>query len=212
MNVPSQDDFIDIHTHGALPEPGIFRVENLMAHENRMPVNTGQMAFTAGVHPWHLNDQNRKIQLEYIHEIASNPLLVALGEAGFDRLRGPSLALQRTVFEDQVRLAGDVQKPLVIHCVRWWDELLQAHKKFKPHKPWMVHGFRGKKELGLQLVSCGMYISFWFDFIIRPEASALVRALPRERIFLETDGADIDIREIYRKVADDLSVTVEELK
>ncbi len=212
MNVPSQDDFIDIHTHDAVPAPGIFKVENLMAHENRILNYADRMAFTAGIHPWHLNDQNRQSQFDYIREIASSPFLIAIGEAGFDRLRGPSIELQRSVFYDQVQLAAEVQKPLVIHCVRWWEELLLAHKKYKPHKPWMVHGFRGKKELALQLISCGMYISFWFDFIVRTEASALVRALPKERIFLETDGADIDIREIYSKVANDLSVTVEELK
>jgi len=212
MNLPSQDDFIDIHTHGALPSPGIFSVETLMAHENRLPVETRGMAFTAGIHPWHLNDGNRKEQLDFIHEIAGNPLLIAIGEAGFDRFRGPSLELQRSTFEEQVKIAGEVQKPLVIHCVRWWEELLQVHKKFKPHKPWLVHGFRGKKELGLQLISNGMYISFWFDFIVRPEASELIRALPVDRIFLETDGADADIRDIYRKVAGDLSKTVDELK
>jgi len=57
-----------------------------------------------------------------------------------------------------------------------------------------------------------MYISFWFDFIIRPVSSALVKKLPKDRIFLETDGADIDIRDIYKKVSVDLEMKVEELK
>jgi len=212
MNLPSQDDFIDIHTHGAVPSPGIFSVETLMAHEERKPEETIGLVFTAGIHPWYLNESNRKEQLEYIRGVAANPCLIAIGEAGFDRLRGPSMDLQRSTFEEQVEIAEEVHKSLIIHCVRWWDELLLAHKKFKPHKPWLVHGFRGKKELGLQLISSGMYISFWFDFIVRPEASELVRALPADRIFLETDGADVDIRDIYRKVAVDLSITVADLK
>ena len=57
-----------------------------------------------------------------------------------------------------------------------------------------------------------MYISFWFDFIIRPESSDLVRFIPRERIFLETDGADTDIRNIYGKVANDLGISIADLK
>jgi hypothetical protein len=36
--------------------------------------------------------------------------------------------------------------------------------------------------------------------------------MPKERIFLETDGADIDIAEIYKKVASDIDLTVVELK
>jgi TatD DNase family protein len=212
MNLPLQDDFIDIHTHGASPSDGTFSVENLMAHEKRTPVGTRGMAFTAGIHPWHTDEDSYGEQLDFIRTIAASPLLIAIGEAGFDKLRGPSTDLQRRIFEEQLKIAAGVQKPVVIHCVRSWDELLRAHKKHKPSRPWMVHGFRGKKELGLQLVSCGMYISFWFDFIVRPEASELVRAIPKERIFIETDGADIDIKDIYRKVAGDLSLSVDELK
>ena len=67
--------------------------------------------------------------------------------------------------------------------------------------PWLIHGFRGNIELAQQLISKGMYLSFWFDFVIRPESSELLRSLPKDRIFLETDGADVDIRDIYKKVA-----------
>jgi Tat protein secretion system quality control protein TatD with DNase activity len=57
-----------------------------------------------------------------------------------------------------------------------------------------------------------MYLSFWFDFVIRPESAKLLKSLPKERIFLETDGSDIDIRMIYEKVATDLDIPVDELK
>ncbi|NLA49469.1 MAG: hydrolase TatD, partial [Bacteroidales bacterium] len=93
-----------------------------------------------------------------------------------------------------------------------WDELLGAHKRLRPSGPWLVHGFRGNKDLAAQLLSKGMSLSFWFSFIIRPEAGKLIRSLPRERIFLETDGSGTDIRDIYRKVSADLDITVPELK
>ena len=78
--------------------------------------------------------------------------------------------------------------------------------------PWLVHGFRGKPDLAQQLVSKGMYLSFWFDFVMRPEAIPLLKSVPKERIFLETDGADIDIRDIYNKVSADLDISVDDLK
>ena len=78
--------------------------------------------------------------------------------------------------------------------------------------PWLVHGFRGKPDLALQLISKGMYISFWFDFVMRPESARLIRSLPKERIFLETDGSGVDIRDIYNKVSADLEITIDELK
>jgi TatD DNase family protein len=212
MNLPQPGEYIDIHTHDAKPADGVFAVENLMAHENMKPENIPVRAFTAGIHPWHLNENNREQLLEYVRNIATNEGLIAFGEAGFDKIRGPSVELQRSVFAEQVKIACENRKPLVIHCVRSWDELLAAHKNLKPVTPWLVHGFRGKKELALQLIKKGMYLSFWFDFVLRPESSDLIRFLPKERIFLETDGADVDIMEIYRKVSVDLAIDVDELK
>ena len=212
MNLPEPDDYIDIHTHNAKPAKGIFAVENLMAHENLMPGTITAKAFTAGIHPWHLNEFNRDQLLEYVSNVAGDPNLIAFGEAGFDKLRGPSVELQTSTFAEQVKIAGEYNKPLVIHCVRAWEELLAAHRKMKPLTPWLVHGFRGKQELALQLIKRGMYLSFWFDFVMRPESAELLRFLPNDRIFLETDGADVDIRDIYRKVSIDLGMNAEELK
>jgi len=212
MNLPEPDDYIDIHTHNAKPAKGIFAVENLMAHENLMPGTITAKAFTAGIHPWHLNEFNRDKLLEYVSNVAGDPNLIAFGEAGFDKLRGPSVELQTSTFAEQVKIAGEYNKPLVIHCVRAWEELLAAHRNMKPLTPWLVHGFRGKKELALQLIKRGMYLSFWFDFVMRPDSAELLRFLPNYRIFLETDGADVDIRDIYRKASIDLGMDVDELK
>jgi TatD DNase family protein len=142
----------------------------------------------------------------------SLPGIIAIGEAGFDKLRGPSSELQRITFEEQVSVSEKAMKPVIIHCVRAWDELLAVQKKTRPKMPWLVHGFRGNKELAAQLISKGMYLSIWFEFALRPESAELIRHLPRDRFFLETDGADVDIRKIYEKVAGDLIIEVEELK
>lgn len=212
MKIPQPDDFINIHTHNSLIADGVFAVENLMAHENLKPDNNTADAFTAGIHPWYLNEHNRKEQIGFIKTLAENSDVIAIGEAGFDKLRGPSIEIQRTTFREQAKIAEEAGKPLIIHCVRAWDELLISNKTLKPGKPWLVHGFRGKKELALQLVSRGMYLSFWFDFVLRPESADLLRFVPNDRIFLETDGADVSIIDIYRKVANDLAISLEELK
>ena len=143
---------------------------------------------------------------------AGDKNVAAIGEAGYDKLKGPPVDLQRKIFEEQVKISEEYGKPLVIHCVRSWDELLASHKKLKPAMPWLVHGFRGKKELARQLISRRMYLSFWFDFILRPESAELLRSLPRERIFMETDGSGVSIKDVYQKVAADLGIGVDELK
>jgi TatD DNase family protein len=212
MNIPQPDDFINIHTHNSLIADGVFAVENLMAHENLKPDDIAADAFTAGIHPWYLNEHNGKEQIGFIRTLAGNSEVIAIGEAGFDKLRGPSMEIQRAAFKEQVKIAEEAGKPLIVHCVRAWDELLASYKTLDPVKPWLVHGFRGKKDLALQLISKGMYLSFWFDFVLRPESADLLRFVPNERIFLETDGADVSITDIYRKVANDLAISIEELK
>ncbi len=212
MNLPEQGNFIDIHVHGGIPAADIFILESLMAHEEKIPEKISGVGYTYGIHPWFLDQSNHKQQISTVEKIIGQPDILAVGEAGFDKLRGPTLELQREVFEKQVFISERYMKPIIIHCVRAWDELLAVHKNQKPGMPWMIHGFRGSIELAKQLISKGMYLSFWFDFVLRNESADLLRSLPTDKIFLETDGADVDIREIYKKVSGDLDLSVEELK
>jgi TatD DNase family protein len=212
MHLPLNGDYIDIHVHSGKPSEGNFILESLMAHEEKVPWNIPGVAYTFGIHPWFLNEDNFNQQLKSVEHIARNKEIIAIGEAGFDKLRGPSIELQRKVFEEQIALSEALKKPVVIHCVRAWEELLSVQKKLKPRMTWLIHGFRGNAELAGQLLSKGMYLSFWFDFVLRPNAGVLLRQLPADRIFLETDGADVSIRTIYNKVAEDLGLSVGELK
>ena len=212
MYLPQPGDYIDIHVHGGLPASGIFILESLMAHEGKLPVDVSGIAYTYGIHPWFLNEENHKQLINSVENTVIQPEIIAIGEAGFDRLRGPSPELQSRVFEEQIIISEKISKPIVIHCVRAWDELLAVYKKIKPKMPWLIHGFRGNVELASQLLTKGFYLSFWFDFILRPESKELLKQLPADRIFLETDGADVDIKSIYNKVATDLDLSVDELK
>jgi TatD DNase family protein len=212
MNFPQPGDYIDMHTHNGKPSTGVFIIESLMAHETKQPGNESGVAYTFGIHPWFLNESNHKRLIKCVEESVDHPNVLAIGEAGFDKLRGPSIDLQQEVFGEQVAMAETWNKPVIIHCVKAWDELLSVRKKLRPKTPWMIHGFRGSVELAGQLISKGFYLSIWFEFAARPESAKMLKSLPKERIFLETDGADIDIRDIYSKVAVDLDMTVDELK
>jgi TatD DNase family protein len=212
MNLPETGDFIDIHIHDGNPSDGVFLLQSLMAHEAKKPESLPGIAYTIGIHPWFLTGENLEDQFNSVRNMAGIPEIIAIGEAGFDHLKGPSLQIQMEAFEKQIILSEQVKKPVIIHCVRAWDEILAVHKKLRPKMKWMIHGFRGQARLANQLLSKGMYLSFWFDFVIRPEAGILLKQLPKERIFLETDGADIDIRKIYDKVAVDLNLSVDDLK
>ena len=147
MHLPKPGDYIDIHVHGGTSSPRNIFLESLMAHEGKTPENISGVAFTYGIHPWFLNEENHKHLLNAVENNACLPDVIAIGEAGFDRLRGPSMQLQRLAFEEQIAISEELMKPVVIHCVRAWDELLAAQKKIKPKMSWLVHGFRGNVNL-----------------------------------------------------------------
>ena len=68
--------------------------------------------------------------------------------------------LQKEVFLAQANLAEETHKPLIIHCVKAWADLIACKKAVKPEMPWIIHGFRGNGELASQLVRLGFYLSF----------------------------------------------------
>ena len=133
--------------------------------------------------------------------------VVAIGEAGLDTLAESPMDLQKEVFLAQANLAEETHKPLIIHCVKAWADLIACKKAVKPEMPWIIHGFRGNGELASQLVRLGFYLSFGDRF----NPSALRAAWP-DFLFLETDDKSIDIRRVYQNVAEALDIPEEKLR
>ena len=69
--------------------------------------------------------------------------------------------------------------------------------------PWIIHGFRGKKQLAEQLLGAGLYLSFG----VRYNPEALHSAWAAGRLLLETDESPVLIHTLYRQVAEELQIT-----
>ena len=82
-----------------------------------------------------------------LEELVRHPQVLAVGEAGLDKLADAPMDLQVEVFRCQACLAEEVGKPLVIHLVKAVDELLKVKRDLRPSNPWIIHGFRGKAAL-----------------------------------------------------------------
>lgn len=166
--------YTDIHTHGPAA-PGVIR--NLDVFEEPQPGYN----YSAGIHPWESDGEKA---LEWFDRMAVHPQVVAIGEAGLDKLRGAAPDIQTRLFVHQARRAEEVAKPLIIHCVRAYGELLGLRRLLKPSQPWIIHGFRGKAALARQLLDAGFCLSFGTQY--NPEAYAIT---PPERLYHETDTA-----------------------
>ena len=134
----------------------------------------------------------------------ANGAFVAIGPRAC--LAATPWTVQERLFEEQARLADELDKPLVIHCVKAWDRLLLFKKRLSPHVPWVIHGFRGGMALAGQLAAAGFYFSLGLF-----HQEAVSRGLPIERLFLETDDRSADIRELYVRVAAERSMPQPEL-
>lgn len=193
----------DIHTHRT-PSDADRTITSFSVMHQTVDVNA--VYVSVGIHPWHLTGNNAEERIQALKEALNHERVVALGEAGFDRLRGASLDVQTAVFRQEVALAEEYRRPMVIHCVRAFNELLQVKKELRPDQPWIIHGFRGKESVARELLRHDLYLSFGEKF--QPDA---LRAVPDDRLFIETDESLESIEDICRRIAEARGVSPEEL-
>ena len=131
---------------------------------------------------------------------------LAIGEAGLDKLCPTPFELQLKVFQEVIRIAEKSQRPLIIHSVRTSNELIALKKEFNPIQPWIIHGFRGKKELAQSLIRQGFYLSFGAKY--NTEA---LQCTPTDRILIETDEENLPVQVLYSQAASILHTTEKSL-
>lgn len=170
---------IDIHTHsGPLRTDAILCVDPT----ERPTLPEGEGLISAGIHPWNAATADSETWQRLVAWL-DDPRVVAVGEIGLDRLRGPHIDLQSKVFADQAVLAAERGLPVVIHCVRAVEMLPAIRKRIVPAATqWIVHGFRGKPELARQLLDAGIDLSFGGKYNIES-----FDITPPTRRYTETD-------------------------
>lgn len=168
-------EFRDIHTHRL--DAGDDSIINLP--QGAPLPDSGY--FSVGIHPWDSTTAT-EADMEEIERLAGHPRVVAIGETGIDTLRGAPVERQRELFERHIELSERVGKPLILHVVRAFPEIIRLRRMHKPRQRWIVHGFRGKPELARELLRHG------FDISIGREYNAAAAAIiPPDRLFHETD-------------------------
>lgn len=136
--------------------------------------------FSIGVHPW---QAHLPINWNLLETLAADSRIFAIGECGLDKYAQADNTTQTAVFVRQIQLAEQLDKPLIIHCVGRFNELIQLRKNtVNPDCRWIVHGFRGKPELTQQLLKAGFYLSFGQHYNIES-----FQITPPERRYTETD-------------------------
>lgn len=200
-------ELFDIHTHQILLEdnddPYHSCILDVYPLEFEVAKDTYERhGFSCGIHPWYSEDSDA--QMKYLAEIASDSRIIAIGETGLDKIKGPSLSVQIPVFKRHIELSEQLKKPLIIHAVKVWDQLYHIRKESNPTQPWIIHGFRGNPQVAQQMAKAGFMFSLGNKFNVDA-----LEFIPMDSLFCETDEDEMDIKDVYQQIADALNLDIE---
>ena len=211
--------FLNLHTHHSEKQANEQIIFNLIIPESEeslenfpeeIPINTW---LSTGIHPWNISEKNQKLQLEKLRQLAHYQDIKFIGECGLDRLKGSPLPLQEEIFIKQIRVAEEVKKPMIIHCVKCFNELISIKKIVRPKVPMVIHGYNNNLEIAKSLLERGFYLSLGAA-ILNEESNAakVLQYIPLEKLFLETDDKVISIQKIYEKTSFLLNIPLNTLE
>lgn len=190
---------LNLHTHRPAATPDAFEIESVYFGQAQTPVAPAR---SVGLHPWFLEKTDLDAASEWLRAQAAAPAVCAIGEAGLDKVTSTDWSLQMLGFQRCMEISEQFKKPLVIHCVRAFAEIIELKKQWKPAQPWIFHGFDKNPATAQMLLRAGCYLSFGAAiFKENKHAAEALRDAPAERFFLETDAADLPIAAVYARAA-----------
>jgi len=154
----------------------------------------------AGIHPHDAKTLDAP-GLEELKKLAGSPKVVAIGEIGLDFYRNLSPPqVQRRAFEAQLELAAELGLPVIVHdrdahddvlsILREWCTSLHVSRSALHSNVGVLHSFSGDAAMAERALALGFYIGVSGP-VTYPNAGQLrdvVRAVPVERVLLETDA------------------------
>lgn len=173
--------FSDIHTHLVGKSDSVLSIP---FHE----VEGIDQPYSLQLHPWHLTGNEQITAFEQCARLRlSDPNFIALGECGLDPLCSTPMDLQHAAFLSALRLAKELHKPLIIHCVKLWSELINDVSQVlsleeRVSLPVIIHGYRKGPQLARQLLDAGFSLSLGKHY--HKEVRDLI---PPDRLYFETD-------------------------
>lgn len=200
--------FVNLHTHFYTNSDSILEIVNQYPNEfiDAIP------HYSIGIHPWYISDERVSEDLNFIKNKLQLNECIALGECGLDKRIEKKMDLQINVFESQLYLLNEIPKPVILHCVAAFDEVISCKKNSGLPSPLIIHGFSKNIPLAKQLLNQDFYLSFGKYLLRNPEMKLVFKYVPNDKIFLETDTISESLEEVYTFAAKCKNISVEEMK
>jgi TatD DNase family protein len=205
--------YINLHTHQRQITPGVTPIINCGYGFETVP-DTGW--FSIGLHPWRLADWDVEVARVWLDQLVQHPRVIAIGEAGLDTVTDTPWTVQEQAFELCIQQAIQHRLPLILHCVKAYDEVLHYRKAAEQQhrQAWIIHGFDKHPNTATMLLRGGFLLSFGRAILQSDShAAAALQQMPDRQFFLETDGAEqISIEAVYEAAAHLRGVSVDILQ
>ena len=200
--------YINLHTHHFTGRHDVFELVNQYPKEFDIAIPH----YSIGIHPWHIVEDSMSKDLAILESKLEFENCLAVGECGLDKRIAIPFSLQTQIFEKQLLLAEHYKKPLILHCVAAFQEVIEMKNALKITVPMIVHGFSKNQSTAKQLLDNGFYVSFGKYLLRNPELESVFKSVPNDRFFLETDTIEESIRDVYHLAAQYRNCTVEDLQ
>lgn len=200
--------YINLHTHSFSNDASALEIVNQYPWE----LDSNLTNYSIGIHPWHINENRLDKDLDIIKEKLLLNECLALGECGLDKRINLSINLQTEVFIKQLQLVQKTTKPVILHCVAAYQEVMAIKKEMRLRNPMIIHGFSKNKQVAKALLDNGFYLSFGKYLWRNPELEEVFKYIPKDKIFLETDTMEESLVKVYEKAAKIKNIEIEELK
>jgi TatD DNase family protein len=200
--------FINLHTHRFSNDSEVIEVVNQYPWEFDALIPN----YSIGIHPWYIDEKRLESDLACITEKLQLAPCLALGECGLDKRIDIPMALQISVFKKQLEIVKQTKKPIVLHCVAAFDEMIAIKKEMKLENPMIIHGFSKNEQVAQLLLNNGFYLSFGKYLLRNPEMEKVFKFASENQILLETDTIEESIYEVYEKAAAVKGISLAEMK
>lgn len=195
--------YIDIHTHAPHPE-ALCVVSYGIGSGEPFP----EAAYiSAGVHPWDAEKVDMDAAVRFLNEAP----IAAVGEIGLDFSRPTDRHKQIDIFRTQLAVAEKRHMPVILHCVKAYNEALRILSEFKL-KAVIVHGYIGSPELTTTIIERGYYISVGEHSLKSHKTIESIKGAELTSIFAETDTSGVSIEDIYDAISELKKIDVAQLK
>ncbi|MGG8497967.1 TatD family hydrolase [Tenacibaculum sp. TC6] len=200
-------NFIDVHTHSIKNDTHITSIRNTYPSD---PEPT--TFFSTGIHPWYIEKQNIENEFHQLSQKLLSKNCLAIGECGLDKLTSTEYTLQIAVFKRHIELSETHKKPLIIHCVKAYNDLISLKKELVPKQPWIVHGFNKNIQVAKDLLKNNITLSIGASLLTNKKLQIISKEIPVENILLETDNSKESIINIYNTFATVKNESTESIK